>query len=413
MCYCPKCYSEEIPVSTARTMFACGSSMFDEHIETFKQSENCRSLEKQKGENSAIDRRFRSMESRIKKLEKQQKDYSNKYQPKLIKEEHIAGLRAPAATYMEIDGVPVSEIEFWKTIAQNNEQVRKQSKLLEKEELEKEAKDTGIDERDIKVKTWCSNPGQLEGKHDSVRIIHIPTGIVVERKGSREPIQSCQAECMRVLAKTLNEKRDVVIRKIFEEDVVNMNDLLFEHFSECGVRVMHRPTGVTYSCNTYNSLFENRKECVKNIRTYLLGKIVEQNRIAERVKKTDKEEQNLVKPKLTLASAADGTLLIMYKDKVMGSIATDGFCCFVSSRTLIEIWKQWEADGFPVDTQINATYKGVHNTGIYKLDNTGILYKVKGNTGEDYIYDFALRAAFNSCKDENLQKDSRGKIFIV
>ena len=39
---CPKCGAEEIDAMTPRTVYACGSSDYDQRPNTFKQSEECK-----------------------------------------------------------------------------------------------------------------------------------------------------------------------------------------------------------------------------------------------------------------------------------------------------------------------------------------------------------------------------------
>ena len=45
---CPKCGSEEVDALTPRTIYACGSSDYDQRPGTFKQSTSC-------GEKTALD----------------------------------------------------------------------------------------------------------------------------------------------------------------------------------------------------------------------------------------------------------------------------------------------------------------------------------------------------------------------
>lgn len=42
---CPKCKSKEVEALTPRTVYACGSSEYDERPGTFKQSSRCREME--------------------------------------------------------------------------------------------------------------------------------------------------------------------------------------------------------------------------------------------------------------------------------------------------------------------------------------------------------------------------------
>ncbi len=41
---CPMCGAEEVEANTPRTVFACGSSNFDNRPRTFRQSDNCDSI---------------------------------------------------------------------------------------------------------------------------------------------------------------------------------------------------------------------------------------------------------------------------------------------------------------------------------------------------------------------------------